>query len=322
MNSAIGLTYDVAILGRINLNHLLYFWAVSRAGSITGAAAVMSISQSAVSEQLRSLEQSLGTVLLERTSRGIKLTSAGERAQRYADEIIAVCGDLVRSLPLSDSHPTSPLVVGTADSVPKVIVRSILGPLLAADTVQRLVCREWRVDHLLSELALHRVDVVLTDTPVETGKSPQLSSFPVGSSEITLCAVPRLARRLKQDFPRSLNGAPILLPTESSPLRQSMDRWFRLHRLHPRIVVEADDRSQLHHFGESGFGVLPVAAITATDLKRQFGLTGIGTPRGVRDEYFAIVVEREHQHPAIALLRERLTQDSPSGARQRAKRKR
>jgi LysR family transcriptional regulator, transcriptional activator of nhaA len=318
MNQAIGFAYDSAELARINLNHLLYFWVVAKTGSITGAAAAMNISQSAVSEQLRSLEQSLGATLLERTSRGVKLTPAGERAQRYSDEIIAVCTDLVRSLPLSAAHPASPLVVGTADSVPKVIVRSILGPLLAADSSQRLVCREWRVDHLLSELALHRVDVVLTDTPVDTGHSPKLSSFPLGSSDITLCAVPDLARKLRKDFPRSLNGAPVLLPTESSPLRQSMERWFGLHRIHPRIVVEAEDRSQLHHFGESGFGVLPVAAITAADLNRQFGLTAVGTPHGVRDEYFAIVVEREHQHPAISFLRDRLTQDKR--ARRKARR--
>lgn len=311
MKAPIGLTYDLRPLTQINLNHLVYFWAVARSGSVTAGAAALRVSQSAVSEQLRTLEGRLGTVLMERTARGVRLTPAGERAQRYAEEIIGVCSDLVRVIPLKGPGQARPLIVGTADSVPKVVVRSLLSPILQAFPNQRIVCKEWQVDHLLSELSLHRVDFVLSDAPVEAEALPNLSSLSAGGSSIVLCATQSLAKRFQRGFPRSLDGAPFLLPATGSPLRRSMDRWFGLNRVRPRILVEAEDRSQLHHFGESGYGIVPVAEITASDLKRQFGLLPIGVPRGVREEYFAIVMNRQDQHESIGLLREHLTQTHP-----------
>ena len=308
---------DIALqLGRINLNHLFYFWAVARAGSVTAASRTIGISQSSISEQLRTLEQRLGAPLLQRTSRGVRLTTAGERARRYAEEIVGICGEMVVTLPLKGVPEARPLRVGTADAVPKIVVRSLLRPILDATPGQRVECREWRVDQLLAELTLHRLDLVLTDAPVDADLNPRLTSLAAGVSSITVCAAPALARKLRSNFPASMDGVPFLLPSVPSPLRQSMERWFSLCRITPRIVIEADDRSQLNHFAEVGYGVVPVPSIITKDIGRQFGLVEIGMPRGVREEYFACVVHRGDQHPSVALMRDRLMRgEGPSPPR-------
>jgi LysR family transcriptional activator of nhaA len=307
MMHPIGIPYDVPALARVNLNHLLYFWAVARAGSVTAAAEAIGVSQPAVSEQVKKLEQRLGAALLKRGPRGVVLTPAGERAMRHADEVAGVCAELLRALPLKEEARERPLVAGTADSVPKHIVQSVLGPILRERPALSIVCREWRVDHLLSELSVHRLDVVLTDAPIRAGQPGHLTSYSAGRSSISMGASPELARRLKPGFPRSLHGAPVLFPAQGTSLREILDRWFALRRIRPRIVVEAEDRALLHEFARAGLGAAPVA-LPLGDQDHPSDLTIIGALRGAQEEYFAVVIDQPRQHTAVELLRNQLQQ--------------
>lgn len=297
-------TYD--LLGQVNLNHLLYFWAVGKSRSISVAARRLKISQPSVSERIRILETRLGAKLLERRPRGVTLTGEGEAAMRFAEELVGVCSELVRAIPLDAVAAKRPLVAGTADAVPKIVVRSILEPLLAGENAPRLVCREWRVDQLLAELSLQRIDLVISDSPRVPRDLTGIRCDPAASSPVTFCAAPALARKLKRGFPGSLDGAPMLLPAEGAAVRPALDRYFALHRVTPRIVLEAEDRSLLHHFAEEGHGIVPVAASIAPRLCEQFGLTRLATLRDVHEQYYVITTARGHEHPAIELVRDRL----------------
>jgi LysR family transcriptional activator of nhaA len=303
MNAAIGIPDGSAKLAGLNLNHLLYFWAVGRTGSVTKAARAMRVAQPTISEQVRRLEDRLGAVLLERSRRGVRLTAAGDRVMRYAEEVVGICTELTAAIPLRRYAEPRAFTLGAADAVPKVIVRSVIEHCWRKDPSVRVLCREWRIDHLLAELTLHRLDAVLADAPVEHDQTPRLTSHLAGSSMVGVAATPALARRLRKGFPRSLAGAPIGLPAPGSYLRGILDRWFEQHRIRPRIALEAEDRSNLHYFAQSGHGVIPFAMSTAAVLLPSFGLSQVGRLPGLREEYFIVMVDRPRQHPAASALR-------------------
>jgi LysR family transcriptional regulator, transcriptional activator of nhaA len=215
-------------------------------------------------------------------------------------------------VPLKGTVEERPFVLGTVDSVPKVVVRSILRPLTAGDQPARIICREWRIDRLLSELSLHRLDAVITDSPLPVPDGTTLETYTAASSSIDLYARPTLARRARRDFPRSVGSAPVILPTEGTPLRASIDRWLSLHKLRPVIAVESDDRALLHHFAEAGHGLLPVATITAADIARQFGLERVGPLHNVHEEYYVTTFQRRKEHSAMTALRQSLAALKPS----------
>ena len=303
MKSAIGIPDDSVRLAGLNLNHLLYFWAVGRTGSVTKAAAAMRVAQPTISEQVRRLEDRLGAMLFERSRRGVRLSPAGDRVMRYAEEVVGICTELTAAIPLRKYAEPRPLTIGAADAVPKLIVRAVIEHCWRGDPTVRVLCREWRIDHLLAELTLHRLDAVIMDSPVESDHVPRLTSHLAGSSMIGIAAAGPLARRLKAGLPKSLHGAPIGLPAPGSHLRQMLDRWFEQHRIRPKVVLEAEDRSNLHYFAQAGHGAIPFALSTAGVLLPSFGLTSIGRLPGLREEYYIVMVDRPRQHPAAAAMR-------------------
>jgi LysR family transcriptional activator of nhaA len=309
---AIGQADAARLLSRVNLNHLVYFWAVAQAGSVSAAARRLGVAQPSVSEQVKRLESRLGAPLFDRGPRGITLTAAGTHAMRFAEEIVGTCSDLLGALPLRAPFTDRPLIVGTADAVPKVVVRTILEPLLTSDPPTHVICREWHVDHLLAELSLHRLDLVIADAPTTEGAVPA-RSLPAISSAVDLYAAPPLlarARRLLRDAPERV---PFLLPTQGAALRTHLDRWFALRRIEPTIIAEAEDRSLLHHFAERALGVVPVASVTGPDIARQFGLRRVSRFTGVHEQYFAIMIDRRHSHPGLAVIRARLSARAEPG---------
>lgn len=292
------------LLSRVNLNHLLYFWAVAREGSVTAAAKSLGVAQPGVSEQIRTLETRLGATLFERGSRGVRLTREGRIAQRYAEEIVGVCATLVSTLPLRDEAEQPPMIVGVTDAIPKVVVRDLLRPLIMDERIERVVCREWRVDQLLADLSLHRIDAIVSDIPLPGESSVPIVQTVVAKSAVVMCCAPQLVRRAKRGFPQSLADLPLLLPADGTSLRASVEQWLALHRLRPRIAAEADDRAVLHHFAEIGLGVVPVAKSTLPDVRRQFGLQFVGELRTVIEQYYLITMERQVEHPGVRVIRE------------------
>ncbi len=286
-------------LHQINYNHLLYFWVVARTGSVTKASEELRVAQPTVSTQLRMLEESLGVQLFDRSARGMALTTAGQVVMRHADEMFRLGNDLLRALNSGDTSQSQPLQVGTADAVPKVMVRSLLMPVIEKGLASGVVCREWRIDHLLNELHMHRLDIVICDQIMSPMIRRQTMSYEVGSSTITMCATKDLAQRIKRGFPRSLHGTPMIAPSDNSALREKLDAWFAANDIHPKIVVETEDRTLAHYFATSGLGVVCVATIKSDEVCRQFELEKIGIVKGVVETYFAVAVERAHQHPAV-----------------------
>ncbi|MCX5746676.1 MAG: LysR family transcriptional regulator [Proteobacteria bacterium] len=283
-------------LTSLNFHHLRYFWVVAREGSVSRAARMLHLTQPTVSEQLRELAEALGEPLLRRDGRNLVLTEVGEAVARLADEIFAL-GD--RVLDTARGKATgSPLrlAVGVSDGVPKYVAHRILEP--AFDARVQVTCREGSPARLLADLTTHALDVVIADAPShDAGTHDHL----LGECGLSVWGTKRLANELRVGFPRSLDGAPFLLPSANTGFRRELDAWFVAHKISPHVVGEFEDDALLAMVAEAGVG-LYAAPDAIAQGRRPRGLVRAGPIKALRARYYAITVERKLVHPAVSLV--------------------
>lgn len=289
-------------LESLNFHHLRYFAVVAREGSFTLAAKKLGGAQSTVSAQVAALEASLGVSLFVREGRRLSLTEAGRKVKRYADDIFALGKELV-----DDVHGRRGkdarlrLVVGVDNVLPKLVAYRLIEPAYAIESLE-LYVREGSTERLLGELAVHDIDVLLTDRPTSPGVAFQPYDHALGESAVSVFAAPALAERLKKPFPSFLDGAPMLLPRETSSLRLGLEAWLAERKLRPFVAGTFDDSALLKAFGQAGRGLFVAPSILETEIARQYGVRIVGRIDAVRERYFAVSVERRIKHPAVVAM--------------------
>jgi len=288
----------------LNYHHLLYFWTVARNGSIARAAEELRLSQPTISNQLKTLEASLGVKLLERQGRRLVLTDVGRTVLRYADEIFRTGRELQRAVKGLPTGERVRLAVGVADVIPKSVAERLLRPAVEKIPELTLTCREGPLGQLLAALALHELDVVLADAPAPEGIKVRAFSHRLGECGVAFVAAPALAAGLRRRFPRSLDGAPALLPMQGTTLRRDLEAWFDAQRVRPLLVGEFDDSALLDAFGRRGGGFFAAPAVLEREVCAALDVSAIGRTDEVRVRYWAITVERRLRHPAVAALAE------------------
>ncbi|HET8714235.1 MAG TPA: LysR family transcriptional regulator [Holophagaceae bacterium] len=288
--------------GWLNYHHLLYFWTVVREGSVTAAARSLGLAQPTLSSQIRSLEASLGTRLLERQGRQLRLTAAGQSAFRYADEIFGLGQELQATLTGGGLPSLAPLTVGISDALPKLLARQLLEPALKESSGPRLVCWQDRTDRLLAQLGLHEVELVLADQPLPPGSPIRAFTHELGRSAVAFFASAELRAEHPGAFPRCLENAPVLLPTKGTALRRSLDDWFEAAGLRPRVVAECSDSALLKTFGQGGYGFFPAPQAVAREVVRQYQVKRVGLAKGVEERLFALTLERRVRRPEVQAL--------------------
>jgi LysR family transcriptional activator of nhaA len=301
----------------LNYHHLLYFWTVVRTGGVASAARELRLSQPTVSGQLRVLEHAIGEKLLERAGRGVVPTDVGRMVFRYADEIFSLGRDLKDALAGRPTGRPARLNVGIVDAMPKIVVQRLLEPALSLPEPIQMTCLEDKADVLLAELAIYRLDLVLSDTPTPPGIRVKAYSHLLGETGVTWFATPKLAARVRRGFPRSLDGAPVLLPTDNTTLRRSLDRWFDHLGVRPVVVAEFADSALLKVFGQTGLGLFCAPTVVRSDVERRHGVKAIGRVDEVRERFYAISVERRLKNPAVVAITEQAREELRRG-RQRA----
>lgn len=288
----------------LNYNHLLYFWTVAREGSVARAAESLHLTPQTVSGQLKQLEETVGEPLFQRVGRGLALTDTGRVVQQYADEIFLLGAELSQRVRNKSAGAPSALNVGIVNSIPKLIAYRILAPSLTGDEPVRVVCRENSLDELLAELAVHKLDLVLSDRPIPTGFSVRAYNHPLGESEISFFAAKRIWRRFSAGFPNSLDGAEVLLPVNTSALRVGLEDWFERANVAPRIVAEFDDSALMKAFGEAATGAFPAPSVIADEIEHMYRAKSIGVADGVSETYYAISPERKLKDEAVVRITE------------------
>lgn len=289
-------------MSSLNYKHLHYFWVVAKCGSIGGAGEQLHLTPQTISGQISLLEETLGYQLFTRVGRRLELNDAGRMAFSYADEIFSLGEELEEMLRHQPGNRPLLFTVGVADSMQKSIVSMLLEPALKMPENLRIVCREGKLANLLAGLAIQSLDLVIADTPMPANSNVRGYSHLLGECGVTFVAAPALARRYRKDFPRSLDGAPFLLPGEDAALRPRLMKWFDKERIRPRIVAEFDDSGLLKEFGESGTGIFAVPTVAAAQVSKQYGVLAIGHTDAVTEQFFAISVERRLTHPAVVAI--------------------
>ena len=286
----------------INYKHLRYFWMVAKEGGIARASERLYLTPQTISGQLSMLEEQLGKALFEKVGRQLELTETGRLVLSYADEIFSLGGELEAALRNLPAERAMVFRVGIADVVPKSIASSLLAPAYELDDPVRLVCKESSLDNLLAELALHRLDLVIADSPIPAGLNINGFNHHLGESGISFLATKDLAKPLRKSFPQSLDGAPFLIPSEINMVQSRLLHWLDGLHIHPRIVGEFDDSALMKAFGQAGMGVFIVPTAIAKEVSRQYRASIIGATDEVREQFYAISTERRISHPAVAAI--------------------
>lgn len=286
----------------LNFRHLYYFWAAAQEGSFSRAAERIGVAVQTVSAQIGLLEKSLGASLLAPQGRRLVPTEAGRRALGYATQIFEL-GERLRNAVADTMHePTSRLTVGISDALPKLIACRLLEAVLRRPEPTRIVAQEGNFDDLVADLALHRLDLLLTDRPAAASANLRVYSHPLGECPVALFGSPAMGDRYRAGFPAGLAGAPLLLPTRENALRARLDQWFAARELHPQVVGEFEDSALMMTFGRSGQGLFPAPALLADAIRDQYAAEPVGEIVGVREQFYAVTAERRIRHPAVEAL--------------------
>ncbi len=286
----------------INYKHLHYFWVVAKQGSIARASESLHITPQTISGQISLLEESLGEILFQKVGRNLELTDTGRMVLSYADEIFALGGELEEMVSNMPTEKPMLFKVGVADAVPKSIAYRLLSPALELPDPVRMVCKENSLAELLAELALHKIDLVIADGPIPPGVNVRGYNHSLGESGVSFLAAKELAEQFGEGFPQSLDGAPMLLPSEINVLQSRLLQWFEGLHIHPRIVGEFDDSALMKVFGQAGKGIFVSPTAIATEVARHFGVEIIGDTDQVREQFYAISFERKISHPAVSAI--------------------
>ena len=295
----------------LNYNHLLYFWTVAREGSIAKASEVLFVTPQTISGQLKLLEEAIDKPLFHRVGRRLSLTETGQVVNQYADEIFSLGAELAQRVKSGEAGTPFELNVGVVNSIAKLIAYRILEPALRHGEDLRIVCFENDLNKLLADLAVHRLDLVISDRPIPAGLNVKAYNHQLGESGVGFFAARQRAERYLDGFPACLDKAPMLLPVNLTAMRRRLDDWFEQNDIQPLVVAEFDDSALMKAFGEADVGVFPAPSAIAEKIESMYNAKLIGEAHGLTEKYYAISPERKIKHPAVRLItdhaRSRLT---------------
>ena len=287
---------------RINYQHLFFFWHVVTEGSITAACEKLHLAQPTISGQLTVFEQAIGEKLFYKQGRKLQLTDTGRIVFHYAEEIFALGRDLGNTLKGLPTGRALRLSIGIADALPKLVVYRLMQPVFQLPEPVQIYCYEDKVERLLNDITLQRIDLVLSDTPMTSSSSSNIFNHLLGESAVTVFANSELAAIYRPNFPRSLSGAPFLLPTNNTALRCSLDQWFDNENIRPNIQAEIEDSALIKTFGKGGMGLFVAPTIVESEIKRQYMVETVGNIESVKERFYAITVRRKLKHPAVTAI--------------------
>lgn len=289
-------------MSSLNYKHLRYFWMVAKTGSIAKAAAQLHLTPQSISGQLTEFADTLGVELFRRAGRNLELTDTGRRILSYAEDIFTSGDELLELVRDERFVTTISFRVGCADSVSKLIACKLVEPALKLAEPVRLICREGRLDSLVADLAVHRLDLVMADRPIPAHFSVRAYSHLLGESPMTAFATAALAAQLGGKFPACLHNAPLLLPGEDFAIHQRLLRWMEHSKVHPHVVGEFDDSAMMKAFGQSGAGVFFAPTVIASQVSEQYRVVALGQVQSVVEQVYAITTERRMSHPATVAI--------------------
>ena len=287
----------------MNFKHLHYFWVAAKAGGIMRAGEQLHTTPQTLSGQIKLLEDWLGRKLFRKSGRKLELTDDGRLALGYAEQIFTLGAELEAAVRQArGGQQVLEFRVGVADSVAKSVAYRLLEPALSVPEPVRLICSEGKFPELLSQLALHRLDLVIADEPMSKRISIKAFNHPLGSTTMSFFCAPALKDKLRGAFPACLNDMPMLIQGASASVRQQLEGWLTRHQVQPRVIGEFDDGALMTAFGRQGRGVFMAPTVLEAETVAQFGVKVIGRTDELVEEFFAVSVQRRITHPCVVAI--------------------
>lgn len=285
---------------QLNYHHLQYFYAIAREGSIVNASAALHVSPQTLSGQLATFEEYLGKRLFDRVGKRLVLNETGKLVYGYAEDIFSLGGELQRVLVNETLNQQFTFVVGVVDVIPKILTYDLLAPVMKADNSLHLVSREAEFDTLIADLAVNKMDLIISDRPLPPGTAVKAYNHFLGASGLTFYADKANARRLRANFPASLHGEPLLMPGDKSSLKINLMSWCDSLDIAPVTVAEFEDSALMKFFGQAGHGVFCTPSTIEDHVLKQYNVRIIGRTEEITERFYAISPERKLKHPLVS----------------------
>lgn len=282
-------------MSHINFNHLYYFWQVCKAGSVVGAADALNLTPQTITGQIKALEDRLQGKLFKRQGRGLVPSELGQLVFRYADKMFQLSQEM---LDIVNYRKEASLLfdVGVADVLSKRLVSQVLQTAVVDEDKIHLRCYESTHEMLLEQLSQHKLDMILSDCPIDSTQQEGLFSVKLGESCISFwCQVPQP----DLSFPACLEQRKLLIPGRRSMLGRKLLNWFQTQGLEVDILGEFDDAALMKAFGASHNAIFVAPSSYANDVFFEKGIVELGRIDSVVEEYHVIFAERMIQHPAV-----------------------
>lgn len=289
-------------MDQLNYKHLHYFWVVAKSGGVARAGEKLHVTPQSISTQIRQLEEAIGSTLWRRAGRKLELTDTGNLVLEYAERLFTVGEALKDALRERPTAARSVFRVGVTGSVVKVVAYRLVEPVLRMDPPPRLLCREGRLQELLALLAVHELDLVVSDRPMHSSMNVRGFNHLLVECGVTFLAAPPLARRMRGRFPHGMDGAPMLLPGGDSAVRPQLLAWFDTVGVRPDVIGDFDDTAVMKAFGQAGAGIFVMPTMVAKETAKQFGVLPIGSTDKVLHQVYAVTAERRLSNPAVLAI--------------------
>ena len=283
----------------LNYNHLFYFYTVATEGSITKASTSLNLTPQTISGQLTSFEEQIGMKLFDRKGKTLHLSDMGQLIFSYAQEIFQLGDEIKHILKRKEPGQWHTFTVGITNAIPKVLVKQLLSPVLKMKERVRLICQEGDQSNLLADLAINKVDCILTDQPLQLGNHVKAYNHLLLDSGLTFFAAKSLLNQCSGHFPQCLSELPWLMQSKKSAVRTRLSSWLEKHHISPNIVAEFDDGALIKSFGQAGLGIFSAPTLIAKYVVDTYGVNIIGNTEEIQEHYYIISPERRLKHPAI-----------------------
>ncbi|PCH94555.1 MAG: transcriptional activator NhaR [Gammaproteobacteria bacterium] len=283
----------------LNYNHLYYFYVVATQGSIVKASELLNLTPQTISGQITSFEAQTGVNLFDRKGKVLYLSEIGQLIYSYAEEIFQLGGEIKHILQQKQPTQWHTFTVGITDVIPKVLAHQLLAPVLKMTERVRLICQEGDQENLLADLAINKLDCILTDQPLQLGNHIKAYNHQLVESGFTFFATQKLAKNSSQSFPYCLSDYPWLIQSKKSAVRTLLSSWLDKQDIAVNIVAEFDDSALMKSFGQAGYGVFSSPTLIEEYVMEKYGVEIIGRTDEIKEQYYIISPERKLKHPAI-----------------------
>ncbi|MDP5135105.1 LysR family transcriptional regulator [Rheinheimera baltica] len=291
-------------MSRLNYHHLYYFWQVAKQGNLTRTAELLHISQSALSSQIKQLEQSMEVTLFHREGRKLLLTDSGYQTLKYAEDIFSRGAELEHLLMQGLQPEHSPIRIGVLSTMSRNFIESFIAPLLTMPDA-RYTLLSMDQPALLNALAQHQLDLALTNIIVQ-GHDNQLWQCRLLARQPVSIIGPagiEAAQSLNQGYQRQR----WVLPPSQSPIRTAFDALAAQFQLQPEVVAEADDMAMLRLLVRDSGALTVMPEVVVKDELKNGRLQKYLTLPQVYENFYIVTTQRELLHPKLNLLLQAFT---------------